>query len=521
VKAQDLYNRIEAIAPEPLQAWMRPRRPVLMAVVADVLAAHVPPPSHGYNPDAPFNVAALYVDAKGPYPKLVREWYDATRDARSYQGNLPVVAHPPCGPWGKYAARCKFQDRDTGRHAIEQVRRVGGVVEHPVGSGLFKEMEIPTAPWTPDRPLDAYGGYTIRISQLDLGHRAQKETILYIVGTYDLPPALAAAQVGAEPHPVERMGKKERRLTPEALAWNLASLAAHARPPQQLRDMTPATQATLPTARSIAEYVWGIDWRHEPARSMQFKVGHGKDLQLSDVLRAQEQADADYRKGQAESQARRKADLAQLARAMRGVAPTTASVRAALPPGYVLPAAAPTRTYGYGGANQMAEITLPGGGRGIGEWSKGRAAALRSLLSKIEQKARTHKRNPAKSTVAIFDRLRASAPVQLWQGRASWFPEPRDWAMVVTPDDKLSDGKHWRVYVHPRFDRLPVECREGLLRHELAHVLLHEEGRPEHSEQDADDFAARRWGDRINYDDNDVQTIGPGAHPRPAHLPEE
>lgn len=43
------------------------------------------------------DVAALYVDPRGPYPKLVAEWYDAARDARTYEGPLPVVAHPPCG----------------------------------------------------------------------------------------------------------------------------------------------------------------------------------------------------------------------------------------------------------------------------------------------------------------------------------------------------------------------------------------------------------------------------------------
>ena len=180
-----------------------------------------------------FAVAALYVDPDGPYKGLVREFYDESRDATTYDGDLPVVAHPPCGPWGKLAWRCKNQDKEAGRHAIRVVRRVGGVVEHPVGSKLFADMGIETAPWTPDRAVDARGGYTIKIRQWDQGHRALKDTILYIVGTDVLPMGLAMAREGGEPMPVEHMTKLERRLTPSGLAYNLALLASMTTPPKE------------------------------------------------------------------------------------------------------------------------------------------------------------------------------------------------------------------------------------------------------------------------------------------------
>ena len=48
-------------------------------------------------------VAALYVERDGAYYGLdnVDPW-DAERDARTYAGPWPVVAHPPCERWGRF-----------------------------------------------------------------------------------------------------------------------------------------------------------------------------------------------------------------------------------------------------------------------------------------------------------------------------------------------------------------------------------------------------------------------------------
>lgn len=172
------------------------------------------------------HVVALYVDPHGPYQALVGDCYDFDRDARTYHGDRPVVAHPPCGPWGRYAHRCR-QDRNLAIHAVETVRRVGGVVEHPITSRLWAEMEIPSGDWSnPSRRLDPYGGYTMRLLQINLGHRAIKSTAIYVCGSHRLPAALAACQEHPHPHPVERMGHTERRLTPVAPAYALVLLAS-------------------------------------------------------------------------------------------------------------------------------------------------------------------------------------------------------------------------------------------------------------------------------------------------------
>ena len=68
--------------------------------------------------------AALYIDpARGPYPALLdpdRCW-GVDRDAKLYTGPGPVIAHPPCGPWGRLAHLCTRQDPECGTRAVEQV----------------------------------------------------------------------------------------------------------------------------------------------------------------------------------------------------------------------------------------------------------------------------------------------------------------------------------------------------------------------------------------------------------------
>lgn len=76
------------------------------------------------------NVSALYIDRKGPYPLILGadKCWDELRDARLYTGPDPVIAHPPCGPWGQLRQFCTLQSRDTGPVAVSQVRQYGGSV---------------------------------------------------------------------------------------------------------------------------------------------------------------------------------------------------------------------------------------------------------------------------------------------------------------------------------------------------------------------------------------------------------
>lgn len=124
------------------------------------------------------DVSVLYVDPRGPYPSLVADWWDAERDATGYAGPNPVVAHPPCGPWGRLRHLSTHpEERPLALLAVGQVRRWGGVLEHPAESTLWKVCDLPGPGCLPDE----FGGVTISVRQVDWGHVAPKPTWLYCV----------------------------------------------------------------------------------------------------------------------------------------------------------------------------------------------------------------------------------------------------------------------------------------------------------------------------------------------------
>lgn len=187
-------------------------------------------------------VAALFVDPRGPYPRLVSEWYDADRDARRYGGGKPVIAHPPCGPWGRLRHLSKHDDPMLAVYAIGVVRACGGVLEHPAHSKLWEQYHLPK----PGAFPDAWGGVTVHVDQCDFGHVARKATWLYIVGLGTLPtwPAKGTpthwisgghGRVGKKSKPtpvpdgIKICSAQQRRRTPEAFAQWLIAIASSVR----------------------------------------------------------------------------------------------------------------------------------------------------------------------------------------------------------------------------------------------------------------------------------------------------
>lgn len=125
-------------------------------------------------------IAALFVRTDSPYKNRGIDCYDKSRDARSYTGDNAVIAHPPCRAWGvlSHMAKPEPGEKQLAIDALKIVRSNGGILEHPAGSKLWKEMQLPE----PGMFHDEYYGYSILVNQYDFGHVASKPTKLYIVG---------------------------------------------------------------------------------------------------------------------------------------------------------------------------------------------------------------------------------------------------------------------------------------------------------------------------------------------------
>lgn len=186
-------------------------------------------------------IAALFVQTGGHYFDLdaVDPW-DAARDARTYSGPHPVVAHPPCTRWCQLAyivqKRYGHKVGDDGgcfEAALNAVKRWGGVLEHPAFSYAWPAFCLPRPPrsgW--QQTTD--GAWVAQVSQSAYGHRARKRTWLYYVGK-NAPPELnwgepaPSAQVSfCKNHgnsPLPRLSKKEASRTPLAFRDALLSIA--------------------------------------------------------------------------------------------------------------------------------------------------------------------------------------------------------------------------------------------------------------------------------------------------------
>lgn len=168
-------------------------------------------------------VAVLFARADSIYFELAEHVYDEKRNALTYAGNFPVVAHPPCRGWGRlrHLAKVAPGELDLAFFAVETVRRCGGVLEHPASSTLWAAAGLPA----PGAGRDSFGGFTFLVYQSVFGHKAPKATWLYIVGVspFDLP--ALPFELGFPPGRIALMGVAERERTPEPFARFLLSVA--------------------------------------------------------------------------------------------------------------------------------------------------------------------------------------------------------------------------------------------------------------------------------------------------------
>ena len=137
-------------------------------------------------------LAAIFVQPKGSYHGIdFIDMWPEERDARLYNLNLPVIAHPPCQRWGKMAkvnyARWGGEHNKLGndggcfKSALDSVNRCGGVLEHPAQTYAWPEYNLKK----PEKGkwIRSGVGWVCEVWQSAYGHRANKATWLYFKGT--------------------------------------------------------------------------------------------------------------------------------------------------------------------------------------------------------------------------------------------------------------------------------------------------------------------------------------------------
>ncbi|MBI1682333.1 hypothetical protein [Caulobacter hibisci] len=198
-------------------------------------------------------VAALYVETDGAYVGLpdVDPW-DIVRDARTYAGPHPVVAHPPCQRWGRYSEGSprKPHQYKTGDDdgcfaaALAAVRRWGGVLEHPADSKAWNpewfDLNKPArgGGWVRADWHQGFNGWTCYVEQGQYGHFSRKPTWLYAAGVEF--PSLIWGQ-GAQQLPqwmIDRYGyAKARRIGQMAMVGGKDKTRIRNATPAPFRDL--------------------------------------------------------------------------------------------------------------------------------------------------------------------------------------------------------------------------------------------------------------------------------------------
>lgn len=164
--------------------------------------------------------AALYCREDSAYKKR-NSWdvWDKERDARLYNGTLPVVCHPPCRAWGLLQHE-SFRGTDNPSYnrsiemklcfdALSTIYSVGGILEHPAGSRFWNTGNF-------------YNGQLITIDQFDFGHVANKATKLFIwpavrIPEYPWPSHQKSKQISRGYNGQSRCTQYEREYTPDLL----------------------------------------------------------------------------------------------------------------------------------------------------------------------------------------------------------------------------------------------------------------------------------------------------------------
>lgn len=169
-------------------------------------------------------VSILCADSRSTYQTISGvEVYDKQRDAWTFDGGTPIVAHPPCRAWSAYCghqAKPEPGEKELAMQCVEWLRQCGGVLEQPAHSRLFAATRMPLPG---DGAVD--GMFSIAVKQSWWGHPVQKNTWLCLSGIkdYELPFVLRN-EIG-DREKWNKMSKRKRAATPLLMAQWLVDLA--------------------------------------------------------------------------------------------------------------------------------------------------------------------------------------------------------------------------------------------------------------------------------------------------------
>lgn len=132
------------------------------------------------------------------------EVYDINRDAYTYKGTDPIIAHPPCAQWSRLKAFAKInnKEKNLAYYCLDKIHENGiGILEHPMGSSFFKEAGIVKNLYSVD--------------QYWFGFPARKRTYLYF---YRCKPIKFPLKFDAIETDVQKMKYESRSTTTEKFA---------------------------------------------------------------------------------------------------------------------------------------------------------------------------------------------------------------------------------------------------------------------------------------------------------------
>lgn len=171
-------------------------------------------------------VAILCAARKSVYHELPDvDVYDLDRDARTFPGGMPIVAHPPCRAWSRLAKNMGHvpiqAEIELGLWCCQQLRECGGIMEQPRGSLLFCEAGFP------DSDI-----WITEVHQVWWGYPMRKATWLAFCG---IDPRAVAPPLRLHPRGYDRnkcssMSERQRSATTREFAEWLVALARVATP---------------------------------------------------------------------------------------------------------------------------------------------------------------------------------------------------------------------------------------------------------------------------------------------------